>query len=236
MKYGPYSFSKINTFFNCQKQFEYTYILKTEIDTNYETPTYFKRGRFIHQYIANRLNGGDGFIKKYVDIPVEEKLVLTEAADIILNNEYITLSYDFEITSVEQTINLDINLNPIGVKDAFTGSIDYFAIQDDLAIIVDWKSGKYRENPRYDQLELYSIWIASRYKGVKEVDLVFSYIEHNVLSVKTIQIDEIIDFKNKLKEKIDTIENTNIFELNVSKQCYSCPYFKHCSDEFGIII
>ena len=32
MKYAPYSFSKINTFFDCQKKFEFTYVNKIDVD------------------------------------------------------------------------------------------------------------------------------------------------------------------------------------------------------------
>ena len=54
MKYMPYSFSKINTFKQCQKKFEWTYVNKKPIDKNYSDPSFFQRGRFIHQYIANK--------------------------------------------------------------------------------------------------------------------------------------------------------------------------------------
>ncbi len=236
MKYAPYSFSKINTFFDCQKKFDFTYVNKIEIDRDYEDPTYFKRGRFLHAYIADRLNGGDGTRLRQYDVEAEDKMDLVDRADIVLNHEYISMTYDFETNKVESPIYLNKDLEPTPTKgsSALGGFVDYYAVQDDFGIIVDWKSGKHRDDPEYLQLELYAIWLFQKYPNIVEVDLVFFYVEHNKFSMKTITPEDVVDLKRELMMKIDLIENTEEFEINPSKHCVKCPFFNTCVEEYNI--
>jgi|LakMenEpi03Aug12_release.lakeMendotaPanAssembly.Ray.scaffolds.fasta_scaffold291333_2 CRISPR/Cas system-associated exonuclease Cas4 (RecB family) len=237
MKYAPYSFSKIQTFFECQKKFEYTYVNKIPIDYDYVDPIYFKRGRFLHAYIADRLNGGDGLTISRHNIDIGEKLKLVEFADVTLNNEYISLTYDFNTNKVESFVALDHELKPSNKKNksALSGYIDYYAVHDDYGMIVDWKSGKYHSTPHYFQLELYAIWIFQKYPEVTELDLVFYYVEHNKFQVKTINPNDVFELKTTLSAKITIIENTNTFEVNKSKKCTSCQFFNVCNSEFGVV-
>jgi|SaaInlStandDraft_4_1057021.scaffolds.fasta_scaffold68810_2 CRISPR/Cas system-associated exonuclease Cas4 (RecB family) len=237
MKYSPYSFSKINTFFDCQKKFELTYVNKVAIDRDYTDPTYFVRGRFLHAYIANRLKGGNGMkLKGYNAVDTDDKLNLVEYADSTLENEYIGLTYDFNINMIEAYISLDKNLEPARNKalSVIGGYIDYFAIQDDYAMMVDWKTGRYHSHPRYTQLELYAIWLFQSYPEITEIDLVFYYVEHNKFNIKTVVPSDVETLKNELMDKIDFIENTDTFNTNDSIHCIKCPFFNTCMDEYGV--
>lgn len=236
MKYSPYSFSKINTFFDCQKKFEFTYVNKIEIDKDYQDPSYFKRGRFLHAYIANRLNGGDGTSMKQYNVDTNDKMNLIDCADKILENEYISISYNFDVNKIESYICLDSDLIPTNSKDksALSGYVDYYAVQDDFGMIVDWKTGKYNTNPSYDQLELYSIWLFQKYPQLTEIDMVFFYAEHNKFELKTIKPADVKKLKDDLKSKIDTIENTTIFNTSESRHCVKCAFFNTCLEKFNI--
>lgn len=236
MKYAPYSFSKINTFFDCQKKFEFTYVNKISVDKEYTDPSYFIRGRFLHAYIADRLKGGNGMKIKGYNIEINDKLNLVEHADTTLENEYIGMTYDFDTNLIESYISLDKKLTPNKIKNksAISGYIDYCAVQDDYGIIIDWKSGKYKTKQHFTQLEIYSIWLFQKYPSITEIDLVFYYVEHNKFIMKTITPNDIKTLKTDLTNKIDTIENTSSFITNESKYCVQCPFFNTCIDEFNI--
>lgn len=236
MKYAPYSFSKIHTFFECQKKFEFTYVNKISIDRDYEDPSYFKRGRFLHAYLADRLNGGDGSKLRRYDVETNIKMDLIEYADKTLEHDLISFTYTFDTNMVESYISLDRNLEPTKIKDksALGGYIDYYATQDDYGILVDWKSGKYHEEPNYSQLELYAIWAFQKFPHVNEIDLVFFYVEHNKFAIKTITPDDVEGLKLDLMAKIEIIENTEEFHTNESKHCVKCPFFNTCMEQFFI--
>lgn len=231
MKYAPYSFSKIQTYFFCQKKFYFTYVDKIPVDSEYLDPLYFKRGRFIHAYLADRLKGGDGLkIGNYKSIKPNDKLSLIENAEDALKNEFIDLTFNFETTDVEISISLDADLciNNSKANSAFLGFIDYYAVQDDYAVIIDWKSGKYRENPHFTQLELYAIWVLQKHDNISEIDLVFYYIEHNKLEVKTLTKDSIFELKDNISKKIKEIESTGTFQTNKTDKCLECPFYSNC--------
>lgn len=238
MKKKLYSFSKINTFFECPKKFEFSYITKVDKDKEYTEPPYFRRGSFIHAYLANRLKGGDGALDKFSDIDISDKLILVDIAETALDNPYVQLSFDFDIHGIEKKIFLSEDMKPSKQSNSIMmGYIDYFAIHDDVAIIIDWKSGKYRPEASYEQLELYAIWVLEKYPDINEIDLIFYYVEHDKLSIKTISKNEISSFKDNLLSNISTIENTTEFNPTPSKRaCLHCAFFNTCSDEFGIMI
>lgn len=236
VKYAPYSYSKLNTFDQCQKKFEYIYVNKISIDAGYIDPSYFKRGRFLHAYIANRLNGGDGTNMKRYDVEINDKMHLIDCANHALDNDYIKFSYDFDINMIESYIALNNKLNPIKVKEPsiLNGYIDYFAVKDNYAVIVDWKSGKFRSDTNYFQLKLYALWLIQKYPKITEIDLVFYYVEHDKIKLKIVTPQKIFSFKNNLIEKINFIENTTEFHTNESKLCKKCPFIITCMEHNGI--
>lgn len=238
MKYAPYSFSKINTFYDCPKRFDFTYINKIPQDKDFTDPSYFVRGRFIHKYIADRLKGKDGMLDGFSDIDIDDKLNLIDSAEETLSNEYVSISYDFDVNGVERPVYLNHDMKPSKKAGcAMLGYIDYFAVHQDFGMIIDWKSGKYRDNPFYDQLELYGIWLMEKYPDVNEVDLVFYYVEHDKFSVKTVTRDDVDTFKKNLIANIDVIEIEEEFAPKPSKsKCLHCPFFDTCSEEFGIML
>ena len=232
MKYGQYSFSKIQTFFECPKKFEFSYVIKIPVDRDYVDPTYFVRGRFLHSYIADRLKGGTGSnIGKY-GLDVDTKLALVDYADKALENEFISMTYDFDVNSVESYISLDKNLIPTTTKhnSAIGGYVDYFAIHEDYAMVVDWKTGKLRTMPDYSQLELYSVWLLQKYPKIEEIDLVYYYVEHDKFKTKMINSNDVKNLKNIISEKINIIENTAFFPVNRTEKCNHCQFFKTCTD------
>jgi len=233
MKYAPYSFSKIQTYFTCQKKFDFSYINKIEIDCDYSDPSYFVRGRFLHSYLADRLNGGDGLSSsgKY-SVSTEDKLKLIECGDAALENEFVQMSFDFDVTMIEKSISLDIDLKPATSKKdiAIKGFCDYFAVSNDYAMIIDWKTGKHRDNPNFSQLELYAIWVLQQHPEITEMDLLFYYVEHDKFELKTVFTDDLKKLKKDLSSKIKTIENTELFEKNIGNHCNDCPFLTSCSN------
>lgn len=116
MKHAPYSFSKITTFLECQKKFDFTYVNKIEIDREYVDPSYFIRGRFLHSYIADRLKGGDGLDIGVYKIDEHEKMNLVDIAESALMHEYVSFTFDFDHNMIEKQIFLGSKLEPVSVK------------------------------------------------------------------------------------------------------------------------
>jgi len=236
MKYSPYSFSKITTYLDCQKKFEFTYVNKIEVDKEYVDPTYFVRGRFLHSYIADRLKGGDGLDLGVYKIDETEKMNLVEIAEATLEHDYVSFTFDFDCNLVEKQIFLGSELKPAKTKDeaAFVGYVDYIAFKDDFGIIIDWKTGKAKSEPNFSQLELYAIWLFQHQPQLTEIDLLFFYVEHNEFVIKTVKPEDVTEMKNELVDVIEIIEDTKEFEINESSHCSKCQFFNTCIEKFGI--
>jgi CRISPR/Cas system-associated exonuclease Cas4 (RecB family) len=238
MKYAPYSFSKITTFLECQKKFDFTYVNKIAIDKEYIDPSYFIRGRFLHAYIADRLKGGEGIDIGVYNIDEQEKMNLVDIAENTLTHEYVSFTFDFDLNMIEKQIFLGSKLEPVSVKNeaAFVGYIDYIAAKDDLGIIIDWKTGKHKEDPNFAQLELYAIWLFQKKPQLTEIDLIFFYVEHDALVNKTVTRKNVEEMKEDLTSVIEIIEHTEEFEISESKNCVRCQFYQNCIKEFGIKI
>jgi CRISPR/Cas system-associated exonuclease Cas4 (RecB family) len=234
MHYAPYSFSKINCFEHCQKQFEFTYVNKISPDVEYRDPIFFQRGRFIHTYIAHRLNGGAGEVYGYNNVDIEDKLKLIEDAEKTLENEYVSLTLGYKVTCVEKEIRLDSNLLPTNGAYIVNGYIDYYAVNEEIGTVIDWKSGTYRPTQKFKQLELYALWIFQTYPKIKEVDLLYYFIEDQKYAFKTVTLEDVIELRNNLSISINTIESTKVFELNPSKSCEYCKFVNTCRDKYNI--
>jgi len=234
MKYAPYSFSKINSFEHCQKQFEYTYVNKISPDVEYRDPIFFQRGRFVHAYLAHRLNGGAGEVYGYNTVEIDDRLKLIENAEDTLENEYVSLTLGFEVTGVEKEIRLDSDLLPTNGDYIVNGYVDYYAVDKELATIIDWKSGQYRPTQKFKQLELYALWVFQNYPEVKEVDLLYYFVEEQKYAFKTVTLEDVIDFRENLGVSINAIEATDEFDINPSKSCEYCKFINTCRDKYNI--
>ncbi|RLC46961.1 MAG: hypothetical protein DRH57_04980 [Candidatus Cloacimonadota bacterium] len=234
MKYAPYSFSKINSFEHCQKQFEFTYVNKISPDVEYRDPIFFQRGRFVHAYLAHRLTGGAGEVYGYNNVEIADRLKLIEDAENTLSNEYVALTLGFEVTNVEKEIRLDSNLLPTNGDYAVNGYVDYYAVDGEFATVIDWKSGQYRPTQKFKQLELYALWLFQTYSEIKEVDLLYYFVEEQKYAFKTVTLEDVIELRNNLGVSINIIEATDEFELNPSKSCEYCKFINTCRDKYNI--
>jgi CRISPR/Cas system-associated exonuclease Cas4 (RecB family) len=239
MKYKPYSFSKINCFKTCPKQFEFTYVNKIAPDDTYTDPIFFQRGRFVHEYIAHRLSGGAGELYGFDSLPVEDKMNLIDNANETLNNDYVSMTFNYDVTKIENEIRFDENLLPgndysWGADHTVTGKVDYYAVDGNLGCIIDWKSGNYQDTSNFDQLELYAVWLFQNFPKITEVDLLFYYVEHQKFNIKTVTIEDVIKFRNKLGNSIELIENTVDFDVTPSPSCKYCKFLNTCRTDGNI--
>lgn len=189
----------------------------------------------MHQYISSRLLGSNGLVHGYADLAVTDKLHLIEKAELALEHEFIAFTFSFDHSYVEKKIYLDYTLSATTKnKDnvAMTGAIDYVAVHDDICVLIDWKSGKYKEYQDFEQLKLYAVWVAELHPNVEEFDLIFYYVESEQFNHITLYKRDIIAFKYDILCKIDTIEQTQSFLKTENKHnCIYCPYKKYCEGQ-----
>jgi len=248
MKYAPYSFSKLGAFYHCPRKFKLQYIDKIKIP--FETNIALEKGKYLHHLIECDLTN------KNKDFSFElSKKEDIQKYDQIFNNFVISPHYSFfkslKEKYIEKGFSLKLDLSKKGkdkiIPDEYEsksnknekenilirGFIDFLAIKDDIAIIVDWKTGKFKEDQNEMQLIIYSIWIFLKFPNVKKIEAYFYFVEHNKYVLRTYYREQLNELIKKMVEYIKPVENESKFDKNISPLCDWCPFkkFGYCDGE-----
>lgn len=222
MKYAPYSFSKLNTHNQCPRRFKYQYIDKIPQEERDVTP--LLKGGAVHSILEN--------------FPEPSKHKLSEKYQYIVDNfmksdigqKYLTRDsvreHSFAITDKLEPTNY-------GNKESiFRGHIDYICLDNDCINLIDWKTGKYREEKYQDfnQLLFYAIYFFYSYPNVNNIRISYVYVEHDLENSITLERQYLNNYVNSLLEMIEKTETDTEFEKNKTELCEYCPYKNHCSN------
>jgi len=162
-KYAPYSFSKMNTFNQCNRKFKYQVIDKVKPEKT--DTTALRKGVEIHKVL-----------EKYPVVPDSVSKQNLEIANTFINSELGRYYFNLNNTR-EVKFGLDNTLTPgeYSKTSLFRGFIDFVCIKDDMLILVDWKTGKLKETKYQDftQLLLYAVYFFLKYSMIKLRYLMF---------------------------------------------------------------
>ncbi len=240
-KYTPYSYSKITTWEHCPRKFKYQYIDKIPVE--HKPQVHFDRGKLFHllleydgdlQKIKNTKDWKE--IKKHnlLDanaikeiFKIYKKFVLSKEGKSILNHNPLMKEFP---------LGLNEDLEIIGYKDenaVLRGYIDAcFTIQDreDICLIVDWKSGKFKDysHQSWAQLLWYSLGLFSKNPYLEKIVLVYAYVEHNYLNTKVVHRKDLDRYKRALFNTIDKIETDTEFVKVDTPLCDYCDFREYC--------
>jgi hydroxymethylpyrimidine pyrophosphatase-like HAD family hydrolase len=240
MKFIPYSYSKIGTFKQCPYKFKLQYIDKVKIP--FETNIALEKGKYIHSLIEHYIKGTklENFnfslstekdIKEYDNIFNELKIDGLFQA-LIANDGERFVEHGFGLKLK------DGKLIPTNYKNGelVRGFIDFLKIKNEKAIIVDWKTGKFREDQDKLQVMIYAIWAFLNFPQIKEVVTIFYFVEHKKITSKTFKREDLPFLVKEFLTIIAKIEKCIEFNKNVSPLCNWCPMkkFGYCNGEYDL--
>ena len=224
MKFSPYSYSRIAVYQTCPRKFKYSYIDK--LPKKPQDMTALLKGGALHHILEHYPESSTHKLApKYQHIA--DSFIATRSGQEILCNE----------SHREMNIGLDKNLKECkyGSKEAmFRGSIDFFTFKAGFLWIVDYKSGKRKEQKwqSYDQNMFYAIWFFQKYSKIDKIKITYQYIEHenydNSLMLERRYLD---NYKNTLLTNINNIETDEVFDITVGPLCNWCDFQEHCDKE-----
>jgi hypothetical protein len=232
MKFNPYSISKMSTFNQCPKKFEFSYINKIKIDVPQNVALY--KGSYIHEVLENNFD---------YDVPFETNEIFTEkekekAKEIIKKFEGSELGAKYKIlipvSNLEEKFGFKIEDKQIVLTDFwdkegwFRGAIDLYIIHNNRGVVVDYKSGKdhsLNEDFGTDQAMMYSIYLFTKYPNINEVKGVFCFVEHSTEKSILFKREKLTEYLKHFYTKTKKVEQEKIFGPNVSALCDYCDYF-----------
>ena len=246
-----YSHSRLNTFENCPKQFQFRYVLKIPQDSEgieafvgkrvhevlerlYE---FVDRGQvpplqkvvdryyqlFDEHFDADRIR----IVKTGVDVPFYREL-----GSRCLNN-YYRKHYPFDVgetLGIEERVLFE--LDELGAYK-MQGIIDRIARAPDGAIeIIDYKTGQWVPNQdkidKDRQLALYQIGLQKVYGPQQPIRLVWHYVAKNITRTSERTNEQLENLKRETIDVIDAIQRETAYQPKKSRLCDWCEYKSIC--------
>lgn len=216
--FAPYSYSKISMYHQCPRKFKYAIIDKLKgIQTD---DTALIKGRAIHSFLEN--------YPVRIDISPEfeaaiSAFIQSDFGKAVLNKPS-TREYKF---------GLDRYLNPCDFWDKavfIRGLIDHISVCEDTVHLIDYKTGKYKDEKyqSFDQLLVYAIYFFNKYKKIDKIKISYVYVEHNLENSMLLERQFLDNYTNQLQGLISPLENDQSFNKNVSKLCGYCQFRDIC--------
>lgn len=212
MKYAPYSFSRLSTFETCPQKFKFRYI---DCLQGAEASAALKKGSEIHSLLEHYPDCEEsqyrGIIQTYMD--------------------NLGKKYDLSKAQREVEIALDGDLKPCepySSKLLFRGFADAVIDDGSSLTVLDYKTGKYKEerNQDYRQLMFYALYFlkATHYT---EVQTAYVYVEHNMENPFTFKAEYLPNYERVLMQMIRDAEDCTEF-VKKTKFCRWCEYRDIC--------
>jgi ATP-dependent helicase/DNAse subunit B len=236
------SVSKVKTFKQCKKQYEFNYIVKLpKKDRDYHV-----LGKFCHRVL-------EWFHQQYIEgcllpynITMRDafKLALSEYKDRMtaemqrecweMINQYLkNISRDKKmgmpanVIAVEKRFELDIGGNIV-----LNGAIDRIQLDDDNVLhVADYKTTKNKKYLTNDffQLLTYAYVIASEDPRIEKVRASYILLRHDFEYVTTeFGKEEIAQVRDKFLDYANQMMTEKEFEPNPTVLCSYCDFLEHC--------
>ena len=131
----------------------------------------------------------------------------------------------------EYKLGLDFTLSgsDYSKESLFNGIVDYICVKNSILYLIDFKSGRAKEQrfQDYNQLLFYAIHFFEKYR-VPKIIISFVYVEHDLENSLELELKYLDNYKKELLQCIKQIEHCTDFKANKSKLCEWCGFKDIC--------
>lgn len=205
-KHMPWSYTALSTFEQCPKKYYELRVAKRFKDTLSKEA---ELGVKIHKAVENYARGVGAYPAEVESAkPLVDRLLDTHGARLV--EQKLGVTYDFKPTEF------------FGRDVWYRGVVDFAIIGEDKAIVVDYKTGKRRDNP--DQLALMSAAIMAKYPQVQETRTMYLWLKTAEVTPQTYTRADAIwpDFVQRYARMVHAHEKGN-WPARPSPLCAWCP-------------
>jgi ATP-dependent exoDNAse (exonuclease V) beta subunit len=236
LKFTPYSYSKIDCFIQCPAKFKFKYIDKINLFTENKA---LEKGSRVHEiiefYQPTKWWKMPSFNYKLLD-ETEQKEAEKIAIDFVESEFGKFYLLHPGAIGHEIHVGMDRKLQPCNYyaeNVMILGKIDFLIKDGRTMYIVDWKTGKVKDQAYMsnDQLMLYSIWVFNMFSDIDEVIADYVYVEHGEKHSFTFKRENYKNFSKNYANKLKNIETEESFPMKTGPLCNWCDYKKqdYCS-------
>lgn len=219
------SWTRINNFRQCALKFKLEYIDKAEnfaFDKD-NVPYAMQRGTEIHeeleQYVLAKIKNPNLVLEVSTKKPVEDTKPFVDK-----------LVDSFDKIMPESQISVDENWQQVSWFDKatkFRAIFDLVAMNDDTAVIVDYKTGKFRD---YDgtrnkpgQLHLSAAVAFHIWPHITKIHTVYAFVDHKRTIKETFERSDIGWLREKFDHEYVVVNAEEDFEPTPNQYCRFCP-------------
>ena len=217
------SHSRLSDFNQCPLKFKYKYLDKLQnfqIDDK-DKNVHLVRGQNVHAALEKYV------IAKKAEAPY--KTSLTEVNNTIPLVDSIINKFGIENCYPEAQIAVDENWNKVSWFDkstAYRAIFDFSAVSEKSAIIIDYKTGKFKDySETLGQLEL-SATIALSNFDVDTVKTLYAFTDHKKTIVRTYTKDNLAEFIAHFNAELEKVNNEVDFKPKANQFCGYCEATK----------
>lgn len=207
----------------CPRKFSYSYILKPQ--KGYVDRTALLKGGAVHHILEKYPSESTHkWAPKYQHIA--DKFIASDLGRKYFNstsmNEFsFGLTEKLEITEYKDKTGL------------FRGKIDRVQVVDGVLHLIDWKTGKYKEEKWQDfrQLLFYAIYFFRRYPNIDKIKISYVYVEHDLENGLMLERQYLLNYVKQLTDLIRAVETDTTYVKTPSRLCDWCDYKEYCSKD-----
>ena len=222
------SYSRLSCFEQCESKFNYLYVDKTVKDSDNEFTIY---GTRVHEALEvyGKAKGegtaeaqqvlSDG--KKFEE--VAKHLPMVDAMLSKPGEKYF-----------EHQMALKADKTPCDWFDPtvwLRGIADVLIVHNDTAFVIDWKTGKVKDNPT--QLKLFACMVMEHFPQVQRVKTAFVWLGYNEITSQTFSREHLQDMWATLTPRMDAVQQAvtlGFFRSKPTGLCNWCPAKDVCPD------
>ena len=214
-----WSWSKLKNYRTCPKRHWHVDIQK-EFKDESEQLTW---GNSIHDAMAARIGKGK-------PLPRTMEHYESWPAKLVKARDQFGLK-----TMVENKLAMNRDFRPRSFfdKDAwFRGVLDVIQLNDDIALVIDWKTGQMK--PEMEQLGLFAQLVFAHYPEINEVSTVYVWLGSDDFTLEQHKRETLLPLWNSLNatlNKMEEAQRTTTYPANPSGLCKkycpvkTCPYY-----------
>lgn len=169
----PWSYSSLTAFETCPRRFKLTRITKEVVEAQTEATLH---GNEVHKAIENHLNGEQYLPEKYKEyLPLVDRVKAAPGKRLV--------EFKFALTQ-------SFKPTTFFAKDAWCrGVIDVGVLGEKTGVILDWKTGKPKDD--HDQLKLFAGVTLASYPYLESVKTGYVWLAHKKMETKEFSKDDV---------------------------------------------
>lgn len=171
----PWSYSSLTAFETCPRRYYLTRIAKAVKEPQTEATTH---GNETHKALERAVNGTAGLAPKYAQYqPIVERVKTAKGSTLT--------EHKFALTSAFKPTTY-------WADDAWVrGVIDLQILRQKSAVLIDYKTGKVKEDP--DQLKLFAVVAFAQYPRIEVVHTGYAWVAYNKMDAETFYREQVPD-------------------------------------------